>query len=123
MAYYDLVFTPQTQKFQYILIQLARIAEDKDIITKEVVGNSHPIKITDDGITYRVIYPQDMLNQPIFGRYIDLDAKTGSGKTVIVDGEEKPEEIEHTFKLYKLKNLNSESTGFKHSGPIKRLGI
>lgn len=113
MAYYKMVITPQnnsTISLNYVLLQMERISEDADIVTDQIVNTSS--YSPDDGRHH----PGE--GQPVYGRYVDLDQKTG--RVNESTGEE--EIVADTFKIYELTNLNG--TALTTGGiAINRFGI
>lgn len=114
MSYYKLIFTP-TKQFFYVVLQLERIAEDKDIITDKIVAGDGSVSNTRES-SGDSNHPGQ--GQTVYGRYINLDQKTGNMKE---DGVT-PETVKDTFKIYDLTDLNAGI--LKTDGAaIKRLGI
>lgn len=110
MTYYNIIFTPTANgvDFSYILLQLERISEDVDIVNQAVAGEGEHQPDIPGGGTH------PGRGKAIYGRYVDLDQKTG--KTL-------DETIADTFKVYKLTNLNANNLLDSQGKTIVHFGI
>ena len=105
MAYFKLIVTPKKGLFNAIVLKMARIQEDRDIITGEFVNNSGG---SGDG-------------KSIYGRWVNLKQPTGN--TITVNGVTRAELVEDTFKISLMKNINSGGILRSQGNKLTKIGI